>query len=95
MIQIGSSVEGGGATGLDLPLRSSVFRCPAAEGRVIGPPKVAGKPQKSCRFVEERSRSDFIITSEIYLSNYLRACPVLTTVYTSGLPSHTRTNYKH
>lgn len=64
MIHVGSSVEGGGATGLDLPLRSSVFRCPAAEGRVIGPPKVAGKPQKSCKFVEERSshtRGDEII----------------------------------
>lgn len=66
VIHVGPSVEGGGSTGLNLPLRASVLGCPTTEGWVTGPPEVAGKPQKSCRFVEERSRShqrksDFII----------------------------------
>lgn len=56
MVHVRSSVEGGGAAGLDLPPRASVLWCPTAEGRVIGPAKVTGKPQKSCKCVEERSR---------------------------------------
>lgn len=55
VVHVGSSVEGGGAAGLDLPPRASVLWCPTAEGRVIGPAEVAGKPQKSCKCVEERS----------------------------------------
>lgn len=54
MVHIRSSVKGGGATGLDLPSRASVLWCPAAEGWIIGPAEVTGKPEKSCKCVEQR-----------------------------------------
>lgn len=49
MVHVRSSVEGGGPAGLDLPPWASVLWCPAAEGWITGPTKVAGKPQKRCK----------------------------------------------
>lgn len=60
VIHVGSRVEGGGAAGLDLPPGAGVLGRPAAEGRIVGPAEVTGKPQESCKDNERKRRSDLI-----------------------------------
>lgn len=49
VVHVGPSVEGGCAAGLNLPPGAGVLGRPAAEGRVVGQTKVAGKPKESCK----------------------------------------------
>lgn len=101
VVHVGSDVEGRRAAGLDLPPRSRVLRCPAAEGRIIGSAKVAGKPEKSCvkkdqDHVSQEKKTLIILlitkgeaacSPGLYPSNDRRACHGLTTGYTLELPS--------